>query len=121
MKSTNPRISVLIPVYNSAKYLPGYLRSIPLLHRRGNRVKCSFHAAAENESFYNFCGRYMANGRGKFYTYATGVHLCCGSAKVLFALLAPAAYVCSFFRDEKGLNIRLFGKIKTRIWKFKNN
>lgn len=28
MKSTNPRISVLIPVYNSAKYLPECLKSI---------------------------------------------------------------------------------------------
>ena len=99
----------------------GYLSSIPMLQSPAYRQKCSFFANAENENFYNFCGRYLANGKGFFYTYSEGIHLSCGWGKFAFALLAPFAYCCSFFKDKKGLNIRLLGHIKTRIWKFKNN
>lgn len=115
------KINQVHPLLKNMFWAKGYLSSIPMLQRADYRQKCSFFANAENENFYNFCGRYLANGKGLFHAYSEGVHLSCGWGKCAFALLAPIAYCCSFFKDEKGLNIRLFGHIKTRIWKFKNN
>lgn len=115
------KVNQVHPLLKNMFWAKGYLNSIPMLYRSDYRQKCSFFANAENENFYNFCGRYLANGKGLFYTYSEGIHLSCGWGKFAFAVLAPLAYFCSFFKDEKGLNIRLLGHIKTRIWKIKNN
>ena len=115
------KVNQVHPLLKSMFWAKGYLNSIPMLHNANYRQKCSFYANAENENFYNFCGRYLADGKSLFYTYAEGIYLSCGLCKLTFALIAPLAYCCSFFKDEKGLNIRLLGHIKTRIWKFKNN
>ena len=115
------KVNQVHPLLKNMFWAKGYLSSIPMLQSPAYRQKCSFFANAENENFYNFCGRYLANRKGFFYTYSEGIHLSCGWGKFAFALLAPFAYCCSFFKDKKGLNIRLLGHIKTRIWKFKNN
>ena len=114
----------LYPVSQQMNWMMGYLVSVGLLNNARLRTRCCFLAQSEEECFYNYCGRFMEKGTGLFYTYAYGVHFHTGLAKTAFMLLAPFAYICSFFTDEKGINIRLFGRIKIRIWKFskpKNN
>ena len=95
----------------------GYLRSIQMLQDKRTRSACCLLACTEGDSFYNFCGRFMMLGKGWLNTYAQGIHLCCGYIKILFTVCAPLAWVCSFYQDDKGYNIRLFARIKFRIWK----
>ena len=95
----------------------GYLHSLPLLADRGQRIACAFEAQTENENFYNFCGRFMEHGRNPIYLFFTALHLMEGSAFLAFLLLAWPAWCFSAYRDEKGYNCRLFGKIKFRICK----
>ena len=113
--------AVIHPLWKEMFWQKGYLASISLLASRTDRERCSLLAHTEPESFYGFCGRFMQYDKDWLYTYATAVHLLYGKAKIAFAFLAPLSLLCSFWRDEKGLNIRLFGRIKTRIWKYKNN
>ena len=97
----------------------GYLRSIQLLGDKKIRTACAALANTEGDCFYNFCGRFLAHGKNPFYNYAEGIHLMPSwGRKLLFALTAPPAWVCSFDCNEAEINIRIFGKIKTRIWKF---
>ena len=97
----------------------GYLRSIQLLCDKKIRTACACLANTEGDCFYNFCGRFLSHGKNPFYLYAEGIHLMPSwGQKLLFALLAPLAWVCSFDCNEEEINIRIFGKIKTRIWKF---
>lgn len=95
----------------------GYLRSLPLLADRCQRVACAFRAQTEEECFYNFCGRFMEHGKNPFYLYFTALHLLEGLAFWAFLGLAWPAWIISFYKDEKGYNCRLFGKIKFRICK----
>lgn len=108
----------LHPSSQQMNWMMGYLVSVDLLNNTRLRTQCCFLAQSEDECFYNYCGRFMEKGPGLFYTYAYGVHFHTGLAKIAFTLLAPFAYICSFFTDEKGINLRLFGRIKIRIWKF---
>lgn len=94
----------------------GYLNSLQLLQDKKVRASCCWLAGTEEESFYNYCGRFMSLAKASPSVYAQGISAHCGWAKFCFALLAPCAWVCSFYQDEKGVNIRLFGKIKIRIW-----
>ena len=94
----------------------GYLNSLQLLQDKKVRACCCWLAGTEEESFYNYCGRFMSLAKASPVVYAQGVSGSCGWAKLCFALFAPCAWVCSFYQDEKGVNIRLFGKIKIRIW-----
>ncbi len=95
----------------------GYLRSLPMIKDKRTRVACAFLAGVEEECFYNFCGRFMAQGAGPFYTYSAALRILPGRAWYAFALCAWPAWICSFYADEKGYNCRLFGRIKFRLCK----
>ena len=110
--------SKIHPTLREMNWMKGYLPSISMLENSDIRTQCCFCAQSEDECFYNYCGRFMEKGSSLLYTYIYGIHFHNKWAKLAFTLLAPLALTCSFFCDEKGINIRLFGKIKVRIWKF---
>lgn len=107
------------PVLREMNWMMGYLITTHLLADKHLIRQCGWLARVEDESFYNYCGRFMEKGSGLFYTYVYGVHYHSGLVKIVFALLAWPAFICSFYTDNKGVYIRLFGKLKTRIWKFR--
>ncbi len=104
------------PLMSRMDWLYGFVASIPLLKDRQLQEQCIRDLRIDGEGFYNLCGRFMAQPPNKIFLYGAGLMLFPGKYKILFALLAGPAFVCSFYRTDRGINARLFSFIKFKIW-----
>ncbi|MBR4591978.1 MAG: glycosyltransferase family 2 protein [Elusimicrobiaceae bacterium] len=105
------------PIFQQMDWILGYFCSVQLLKDTSMQKQCLLALNMDGDNFYNRCGRFMALPKNKILLYGLGISFHPGWLKLWFALLAWPAYACSFYRTERGLYIRLFGRFKTKIWK----
>jgi len=105
------------PFIKEMDWILGYLSTVLLLTDAAQRTKCVRALNIDGDNFYNLCGRFMSLRKNKILLYGLGLRLFPQLYKLKFALYAWPAYVCSFYKTEHGLYVRLFGKFKTKIWR----
>ncbi|MBP5617076.1 MAG: glycosyltransferase family 2 protein [Elusimicrobiaceae bacterium] len=104
------------PMYREMDWILGYFVTMLLLNDVKHQQECILALDVDGDNFYNLCGRFMALPKNKILLYGMGLRLFPAWYKFKFALLAWPSYLCSFYRTEHGLYVRILGKLKTKIW-----
>lgn len=105
------------PMYREMDWILGYLVTVLLLNDVKHQQACIRALDIDGDTFYDLCGRFMALPKNKILLYGLGIRLFPAWYKLKFALLAWPAYLCSFYRTERGLYVRILGKFKMKIWR----